>query len=569
MKMKSIACGVLVLPPLPAGLWCLVLGVAISLSGCVSFVPREYRPEKTIVGDLGMRRVDVPRFRDVTALSGLSGCSGRRVNWVDYDNDQYPDLLVDGSRLFRNCGAPHFNFIDVTASVGLAAARGAAAVCFDYDNDGWTDIVTTRGGLWHNEKGVSFQDVASSVGFKPHAKAGVLGCGDVNADGYADVFVGMKEDWNNGHPTYYPAELWLNSAGTRFREIGHSAGIDRKTYARAVLFSDVDGDGRQDIFIGNYRLQPNLLWRNRGKCRFKNVAHNYGVAGNHDPGRYLDPIILRRYGPHWGHTIGACWLDFDNDAKLDLFTANLVHKYVGPSSGKQMQYDVRGYVCDDSAIYRRCGNTFSDWRASLGVARMPMGGPAFFKGDELWSGCVAADVNNDGWMDIFVPQVYNLDYAKAKLFINAAGQQLIDKAAAAGIQRIDTYAGAWADIDRDGDVDLATAGRSGVGCPVRLCLLRNEGKPDADANRWLKVRLEQGNGRHTMLGTGVTVQAGKLRLYQEFGAGTSSYGQQNESTLHFGLGNETEQIAVIVRWPDGKVVKTFSSSNTVVEVSMP
>jgi len=547
----------------------LIACLALLVAGCASLHQPERQSRVPSPPAAAPVESVVPLFRDATGACGLPEIGARFVYWLDFDNDLRPDLLVDGARLFRNSGPQGCTFAEVTDAVGLSNAPAGAVACFDFDNDGWTDIVTTHGALWRNESGARFVNVAEAVEFRPHPKAGAIGCGDVNGDGWADVYVAMREDWNKGNPSYYPHQLWLNHEGQRFTEIGKRAGIDKKMYGRGVLFSDVDGDGRQDIFVACYRLQPNLLWMNRGNCRFRDAAGELGVAGRRKPDQYLDPVRLRRYGPHWGHTIGACWWDFDNDGRQDLFTANLVHKYVGPSNRRSMAYDVRGYVCDDSAIYRRDGAKFTDWRAKLGVPLMPMGGPSLFQGDELWAGCTPGDANNDGWMDVFVPQVYNLRYAKARLFLNAAGARLTDRAAEAGIHRLDTYAGAWADIDLDGRLDLATAGRPGKDKPVRLCLYRNQGAPDRPPNRWIKVRLVQRAQADGLLGSAVTVEYGGLRLYQEFAAGSSSYGQSNDPTLHFGLGAEIHKARIAVRWPDGVVTQTDADPNRLLKIVRP
>lgn len=562
---------------IPGLVSCLVVA-ALTTCGCVS-VPRRDVSAATQLSSAARDTVGpppvpaelmVPRFADHTERCALPRAAARFVSWLDYDDDLQPDLLVNGNTLFRNGGAPHFRFQDVTATAGLGEAKSGPVVCVDYDNDGWVDIVSTRGQLWRNAAGDGFDEVASSVGWQPHAKANVLGCGDVNNDGFADVYVGMGEDWNKGsNPAYYPHELWLNRSGRTFEEIGEAAGINVKRYGRGVLLSDVDGNGFLDIFVANYRLQPNLLWRNLGECRFVDVAQDMGVAGRKEPERFLDPVLKRRFGYHWGHTIGACWLDFDNDGRSDLFTANLVHKFVGATGKADFAYDIRGYVCDDSAIYRWNGARFEDWRRTLDVPLMPIGGRGVFRGDELWSGCVAADANNDAWTDVFVPQIYNLSYAKAKLLLNSGGTAFRDEAEAAGIQRIDTYAGAWADFDSDGTMDLATAGRSGRDEPVQLCLLRNEGCGNTDGTNWLKVHLEQGTCSHTLIGSAVTVFSDGFRLYQELSAGSSTYGQQNEATLHFGMGAARGPATVVIRWASGATSRHVTALRKALRVTAP
>ena len=84
--------------------------------------------------------------------------------------------------------------------------------------------------------------------------------------------------------------------------------------ARGVSTCDFDEDGDADIYVSNYRLEPNLLWRNEGKAhegqgalQFSNVATAYGATG----GR--------------AHTIGSAWGDLDNDGHIDLLVANFMH----------------------------------------------------------------------------------------------------------------------------------------------------------------------------------------------------------------------------------------------------
>ncbi len=524
----------------------------VSAVGCVT-VPRGGSP--------------VPRFEDRTESMGLAGLRAAYVNWLDADNDGWPDLLLDGHRLFRNRDGEIFE--ECTDGAGLKGVKPGRALACDVDNDGWTDIVTVRGGLWMNDAGRGFSDAAERFGFAPNPKGSVIGAGDVDGDGFVDLFVGMGEDWNGGNADYYPHELWLNQQGRGFREIGESAGIAAKTYARAVLFSDVDGDGRTDIFIGNYRLQPNALWVNQGQSRFRNEADLYGVAGTRDPKMFYDPVTKQNYGYRYGHTIGACWFDMDNDGKLDLFTANLVHKYVGPSSRKGMRYDIRGYVCDDSGIFRRDRVGFTDWRVRLGVPPKPIGGRGVYRGDELWSGCAAGDVNNDGWQDVFVPQIYNLSYARARLFVNHRGLSFVDAAEEAGVRRIDTYAGAWADVDRDGWLDLVTGGRPEKGAPPSLVLYRNT-TAQTETGRdqhWLKIALPSGPDQPTRCGVRVTVEYGGRTQLLEWTAGTSSHGQQNDPILHFGLGREARGTARIrAVWPSGRASELRSPPNRCVRM---
>ena len=487
--------------------------------------------------------------------------SATYLHWLDYDGDGKPDLLVNGARLFRNESSPgRIQFKEVTREAGLS--DGGVALCYDYDNDGLVDIVTSTPHVWRNNGNGTFTDQAEALGFKPNPKAMAMSAGDLDGDGRADLFIGMGENWNDGKdPDYFPAELWLNKA-EGWVNIAHQAKVDRKTYARGILLHDVDGDGRQDVFVANYRLQANLLWLNQGDGVFKEAAQEWGVQGELDVNRFYDNVTKKRFGPRYGHCIGACWSDFDGDGVLDLCVANLVHKYVGPNADLS-SYDIRGYLCDDSAFYRHAGTRFENVRNALKVRKKPIGGRGVFQGDELWAGCTAADADNDGWEDLFIPQIYNLPYAKTILLMNAEGRGFIDEAAIADIQRIDTYAGAWADIDGDGFMDLATAGRSAKDAKSGLVIYRNK----SNANHWLKVKLRS---KKSALGAVVSLTLGGRKLVRLNSAGVSTFGQQNDPTLHFGLGaSPTASITITVHWPDGASSSHSASADSTLFVVQP
>ena len=77
-----------------------------------------------------------------------------------------------------------------------------------------------------------------------------------------------------------------------------------------------------DMFVSNYRLQSNHLWRSDGKGKFENVAATFGAAGK--PKGVINYTGGIRYGIS-GHTIGSAFGDLDNDGHIDLFVGNFSH----------------------------------------------------------------------------------------------------------------------------------------------------------------------------------------------------------------------------------------------------
>lgn len=500
----------------------------------------------------------IPKLTNVTDDAGFSEKSGTFFAWGDYNNDGYPDLLVDGHSLYENSGKPEFKFTDVTNKVGLEKASGSAAWA-DYNNDGWLDFATTSGQLWKNEKG-KFTEVGKDAKLTLANGVIAIGWGDYDADGYVDLYVGVGE--GPGY-TFVPHQLFHNKGDGTFEDVSEKMAINKKAaYGRSIIWCDYDNDGRQDIYVGNYRLCPNFLWHNNKDNTLTNVADKTGTAGEFEPARYTDPEIKKQYGeekakfgPHYGHTIGCAWADFNNDGLFDIWVSNLVHKYIGPANfGKGQTYDIRGYVCDDSKIYINKGAPdfkFEDIRDKSGIPRRPIGGRGVYTGDELWSNAVCADFDNDNFVDVFVTQIYNLQYAYALLYRNKGDLTFQDIGNDLNLRYIDTYGAAWADYNCDGYMDIVIGGRSKVDGPQGIHLFKNEG----NGLSWLEFKLEGKECNRAAIGAKVEIQIGDLKMVRQVEGSSGSHTQQNDMTLHFGLGKYEGVDEATIYWPGGKVQK--------------
>jgi hypothetical protein len=505
-----------------------------------------------------------PTFANLTAELALPAVDGEpMLAFGDYDADGDPDLLVAGRRLLRNdSDAERIALVDVTEAVGLGKARGPSGCWFDFDLDGRLDIGTSGGEVWIQDGKGAFRDFTQPLGIAvPHGTAAAIAWGDVDGDGWLDLVTG-------GDTRYDPLEhfaqsCWLNRprrvplARLAARELARlepmrdasaAAGIRELRYGRAIVFCDYDWDGDQDVYSGNYHLAANNLFRNENGV-FTDVGGAACVTGRHDETMFTDPRSGQKVGYRWGHTIGATWADLDNDGYFDLWVSNLVHKFAGELPDGR--FDVRGWLCDDSNLFLNSGPpdyTFRDARAELGIPVRPIGDLQRFRGDELWSNAAIGDVDNNGFVDTFVNQVYgHIDYSFGLLFVNDGGRYR-EVHREAGIAVWGGYGGAFADLDSDGQIDLAVAGAPAAKGQSQLNVYRNT----TAAGPWI--------GFHLIEQKGVLCTGAKVLLIQQDGVQLrqlattmGSHGQSNEGRVHFGLGSGGALRDVVIYWPGGRL----------------
>ena len=233
-------------------------------------------------------------FEELSAKAGVGGdpsamCKG--ANWIDYDNDDYPDLFVDNlhgdARLYHN--NRNGTFTDVTTMMGIdGPRRGFSCWAWDYDNDGWLDIFATcyelsladvvkgllgqphdglSNRLFRNVKGQGFEDKTREAGLDMIFET--MGCnfGDLDNDGFLDFYLGT------GDPdlsSLMPNRMFKNVEGKRFADITASSGTGNLQKGHGVACADWDRDGDLDIFIEmggvtNGDKYHNILFQNPGQ----------------------------------------------------------------------------------------------------------------------------------------------------------------------------------------------------------------------------------------------------------------------------------------------------------------
>ncbi len=441
-------------------------------------------------------------FKDVSEEMELH-LGGGAACWVDVDNDGWVDVIA--GNLWKNNGGKSFSKVEDVVP--------GSAITADFDNDGFADIFSWSSlKLWRNKDGKQFTEVELPKLPRINSRGALWA--DFNNDGFVDLFIGGYEGSERS------MLLLINVAGNSFR-IERSEG-DYAT--RGVTACDFDQDGDVDVYVSNYRLQPNLLWLNDPDERLANVAAEYNV-------------IATKPGFGGGHSIGASWGDFDNDGLIDLFAGNFAH------------VDGRGDQ-PKSRFLRNLGERGGFHFADIGTRGVHY--------QESYASTSAGDYDNDGNLDLFFTTVYGVaSFGRRNnsvLFRNDGKCFFKDVTATAQLAGLPpTYQAAWADYDNDGDLDLATAGK----------LFQNLGTPYS----WLKVRLT-GDGKQvnrSAIGAQVRIKVGDKILTRQVEAGTGE-GNQNEPTLHFGLGEHQGEVTVQVAWP--KLMSTGArSSLTVAKVN--
>ena len=384
------------------------------------------------------------RFRDVSRETGLSGTAyGMGVAAADYDNDGDQDLYLTNwgaDQLLRNDGPA---FADVTLQSGVGnTGWSSSAVFADGDNDGHLDLYVTRYvafdiathpwcgrrdlGLrfycdpsqfagtadlyFINDGRGSFTDNSAAAGVDDPGNGLGAVSGDFDGDGDSDIYVA-----NDMTPNF----LYSNQGGGRFDEVGLFTGTalsaDGKPQAgMGVDAADYDNDGDLDLFVTNYQLEHNALYRNDGSY-YAEVSFATG----------LGKVSLNYLG------FGTGFLDYDNDGWLDLFVAN------GHVHDNIEQYDALVTYRQTPQLLRNLGGRFADVSPSLGPAFTTSyagRGAAFADYDAdgdtdialLDAGRGAVILRNEGgnaghWLDVELQGKTNRDAIGAKLWVGEAG----------------------------------------------------------------------------------------------------------------------------------------------------
>ncbi len=546
----------------------------------VLFVPACQREAEVIAGETRaaprIELVDIAREAglELVQVSGdprrwyILESNGTGAAWIDYDGDGDLDLFVgngqglrytdDGKRLeldvkarcalYRNDGG--LRFTDVSESTGCARTDWVQSIAAaDFDGDGDTDLYLACFGpdvLLRNDGG-RFVDATAQSRLGNAKWATGAAFADVNRDGWLDLYVanycefdlddpphgGVRNVINGVEVAWGPEGenkkginpgaadvFYLGVGAARFREATRECGLElgQALCSYGVTFSDIDGDGWQDILVAN-DMQPTNLFRNRGD------------------GTFVEEGVLRGFAlDAQGKATSAMGLfvdDIDDDGDMDVLRTNF-------------DFEVNSLHMNDGRGY------FVDRARELGVASGSM--------DRLGWGGGFFDVDCDGDLDLLVanghvyPQALAIGMSgwemQSQLYeaiVNAAGKRVWVDATlrwGGGLESLRSARGvAFADVDDDGDIDVLIID---LDAPPRLLENRSTRQ-----GQWIGFALVGDGGNLEALGARVQVDAGGVTRTRELRRTHGLY-SSHDPRLHFGLGPVDGVDSVRVRWPSGR-----------------
>jgi len=354
---------------------------------------------------------------EADAAPSTGGGLSRGVAWGDIDTDGDPDLVVanaigQAQMLYRNDGPAGFNRLQ-DDPVTLSAGDTEGAFWADADNDGDLDLLLTNQfdqplRFFRNDGQSSLiLATAGDLGDDRKASANSACWGDFDNDGHLDVFVVQRDGLDD--------LLFSNLGDGRFHRIAEGDAVTNGGDGRTCACGDIDADGDLDLFVGNFVLDgakaPNFLYRNRGDGTFETVTEGeiitdlqatYGssfvdidddgdadlflsnIAGSDHNALYLNDglghfskrtdgeLVTAASRPSKGHAFG----DYDLDGDLDLVIAN----------GTESEVDLRNFLYLNDGAGRFVAVTEGDLVDTPNIS----------------AGVAWADADLDGDLDLFI-----------------------------------------------------------------------------------------------------------------------------------------------------------------------
>ncbi len=523
---------------------------------------------------------------------------GGGVSAGDINNDGLIDLFFTGNqvqnKLYLNKGNLQFEDITEKAGMGGDSRWYTGVTMTDVNHDGFLDIYCSVGGKFEPKENQLFVNQGDNT-FKEEAeKYGIADVGnsvqstffDYDLDGDLDLYVANYPPTNFKAPNHYylsmqrfhkPHEsdhLYRND-GDGFTDVTEAAGVRSFGLSLSATVGDVNADGWPDIYVSNDFSTPDYFYINnqdgtfseRGKTMTKNTSF-YGM--------------------------GVDISDFNNDGLLDIFQVDMSSQDNRRAKANMASMDPElfwgtvnagfHYQFMQNSLQLNNGNLNDSLPDFSNISRIA----GISSTDWSW-GPLFADLDNDGWKDLFISngtrrEINNNDYFNKINETAISKDSLLSLSLAIPSEPIDNFVyrnkrdltfeqvnetwglsfegfsngGVYADLDNDGDLEIVTNNIDDT-----ATIFENKG----NGNKHLALRFK--GPVLNPLGIGVKVTAfsqGELQ-YQEL---IMSRGFQSSVAprMYFGLGEHTVLDSLKIRWPDGRtqLIKEVAT-NQLLEVS--
>ena len=515
--------------------------------------------------------------------------NGGGVGAGDFNNDGLVDLYFTGNmspnKLYVNKGGLRFE--DLTRAAGVSGKPGwkTGVSIADVNADGWLDIYVCYSGdldsnqranqLFINNGNLTFTDRAKEMGVADKGYSTHAAFFDMDRDGDLDLYV-MNHNIKNlrNFDAAYVKKMVDPNAGDRlyenvngkFSDVSRKAGIISNPlgYGLGLNISDLNNDGWPDIYVSNDYVEEDYLYINNKNGSFtETLKSSLGHLSN--------------------FSMGVDVADINNDGLMDIFTLDMLPE---DNRRQKLLYAPDNYELYDNGVqngfYHQLmrnmlqlnnGNgSFSEIGQLAGVSNTDWSWAALF-----------ADFNLDGNKDLFVTNGYGRDminrdfmkfYADQRLkhiqgktdsrmfqmlqgiqstplhnyiYENMGNLQFKDQSIDWGFEELNFSHGAvYADLDNDGDLDLAINRMN-----QEIGLYRNNTRENKSGGHFLKIDLRTGANAKNIyaLGSVVTVYAsGNSYTLQQYPV--HGFQSSMQVPLHFGLKeNHVDSLRIV--WPDG------------------
>jgi hypothetical protein len=330
------------------------------------------------------------------------------------------------------------------------AALGPGCAFLDFDNDGWMDIFLVNSGpsdfwkpsspvrnaLYKNNRDGTFTDVTEKAGVTGASFGMGVAVGDYDNDAWPDIFV----------TAYGKSILYKNNHDGTFTDVTEKAGLAAPGWTTSAVWFDYDNDGKLDLFVCSFVDYSGVR---KLECGNNQIGRNYYCVPrvfkptasllyhNNGDGTFTEVSKGTAIAKALGKGLGVVATDINNDGRMDLFVANDTVQnflYVNRGPGSNDRWNWEEIALQANVGFSESGRP----RSGMGVD--------------------AADLNGNGWQDLFVA---NVDHEMFSVYENNKDETFRDAAQAHGVARATRLLSGWGlkyfDYDNDGAVDLFLA----------------------------------------------------------------------------------------------------------------